>query len=282
VLNIPAGGWLSQPAAQPYIPALQATIPNGMNLDQWANQIGAESGFNPNIVNPTTGAQGLGQVLPSTAALPGYDVSPLTNPFDPQSNLQFASQYQNAVGMNQYSGGGYSLNQLNTPGGASALGQTTNATAPVSDPFGTGMNNSYLSGAGESGNSASSATGLPDQTGMGFADPYSQNSLNTYQDANGYPALYNGTPGEPGLGGGIPIVGDTPGSTSPIGTPSTASGSSSNWLAVLGTYAERGLIILLAVVIVGVGLWMFGSHGQAASLSSIASAIKGRASHGLR
>lgn len=262
MVNIPSGGWLSQPAAQPYVPLLQANTPPGWTTDQFANLIGAESGFqNPtaqqNYAYPASHAAGMAQFEPATAAQYGV------NPMDPNSAIPGASQLiQNqGLGPSSYN---YTQAQLTTPG--------VSATPAYSDPFNTGMNDPYLSGAGESGNSAASNTGLPDQTGMGFADPYSQNSLNTFQDATGQPALYSGTPAEPGLGNdGLGA------STSPLNPSNWLSGSSTgSSLSVLGTYAERGLIILLAVAIVGVGLWMFGAHGQAASLTSIANAIKGR------
>lgn len=68
-------------------------VPETLALDLF----GAESANNPNAVNPSTGAMGLGQILPSTAANPGYGISPLTNPFDPTANANFAMQYLAAL-----------------------------------------------------------------------------------------------------------------------------------------------------------------------------------------
>lgn len=51
-----------------------------------------ESNENPNAVNPTSGAVGIGQVLPSTAANPGFGLKP-GNARDPE----FAAQYMGAL-----------------------------------------------------------------------------------------------------------------------------------------------------------------------------------------
>jgi hypothetical protein len=57
-----------------------------------------ESGFNPTAVSPA-GAQGLGQVMPATAADPGYGVRPLAaeDLMDPAENLRFSAEYLNAM-----------------------------------------------------------------------------------------------------------------------------------------------------------------------------------------
>lgn len=54
--------------------------------------IGAESSYNPNAYNPATGAYGLGQILSSTAANPGYGIEPV-DPSNPVASLNFAAQY---------------------------------------------------------------------------------------------------------------------------------------------------------------------------------------------
>ena len=57
-----------------------------------------ESGFNPTAVSPD-GAQGLGQVMPSTAADPGYGVRPLAaeDLMNPAENLRFSAEYLSAM-----------------------------------------------------------------------------------------------------------------------------------------------------------------------------------------
>lgn len=57
-----------------------------------------ESQFNPRAVSPK-GARGLGQVMPATAADPGYGVRPLASEglMDPAENLRFAAEYLSAM-----------------------------------------------------------------------------------------------------------------------------------------------------------------------------------------
>lgn len=68
-------------------------VPQTLALDLF----GAESSNNPYAINSSSGAMGLGQILPSTAANPGYGISPLSNPFDPTSNADFSMQYLAAL-----------------------------------------------------------------------------------------------------------------------------------------------------------------------------------------
>jgi len=59
--------------------------------------VNQESGGNPNAVS-SAGAQGLMQLMPSTAASLG-----VTDPFDPQQNLDGGAQYLSGL-LNQYGG----------------------------------------------------------------------------------------------------------------------------------------------------------------------------------
>lgn len=54
-----------------------------------------ESGGNPNVVS-STGAFGLTQILPSTAANPGFGVAPLASA-NPQDEINFTTSYLNAM-----------------------------------------------------------------------------------------------------------------------------------------------------------------------------------------
>lgn len=76
----------------------QATVGTPIPPDILASLVGAESSWNPQARNPKSGASGLGGVLPSTAADPGYGVAPLAPDASPQQQLRFAAQYLAARG----------------------------------------------------------------------------------------------------------------------------------------------------------------------------------------
>ena len=84
--------------SSPYYPlAYQSAQTYGVPVDLFTSIISAESMWDAGITNQKSGAMGLGQVLPSTAANPGYGISPLTNAYDPTSNLNFSAQYLAAL-----------------------------------------------------------------------------------------------------------------------------------------------------------------------------------------
>lgn len=83
----PAGN-APQPAAQP---GAQPGAQGGL-IDAVIQQ---ESGGNPNAVSPK-GAQGLMQVMPATAANPGFGVAPAQNG-SPQENVRVGTDYLNAM-----------------------------------------------------------------------------------------------------------------------------------------------------------------------------------------
>jgi hypothetical protein len=62
-----------------------------------------ESGGNPNALNRRTGAMGLMQVMPATAANPGFGIRPLTNPWDASENRRFGTDYLTAM-LKRYGG----------------------------------------------------------------------------------------------------------------------------------------------------------------------------------
>lgn len=74
--------------------AMQAAAANGVPWNVFQAQITQESGWNPVAQNGT--ATGIAQIQPSTAANPGYGISP-ANPNDPISSLNFAAQYDAAL-----------------------------------------------------------------------------------------------------------------------------------------------------------------------------------------
>ena len=74
----------------------------GIDPNLFSNIINQESSWNPQAVSPV-GAQGLGQVMPDTARQPGFGVTPLSDPFDPNDNLRFSGEYFSKM-MNRYDG----------------------------------------------------------------------------------------------------------------------------------------------------------------------------------
>jgi hypothetical protein len=70
----------------------------GLDPGIFRRQIQQESGFQPGAVSPV-GAIGLGQVMPATAADPGYGVTPLAADLmtDPEENLRFSAEYMRAM-----------------------------------------------------------------------------------------------------------------------------------------------------------------------------------------
>lgn len=64
--------------------------------------IQAESAGNPYARSPK-GAMGLMQVMPGTAKSPGFGIEPLENPWDPEANKRFGTQYLGAM-LDRYGG----------------------------------------------------------------------------------------------------------------------------------------------------------------------------------
>ncbi len=68
-----------------------------VNPDVLFNLLKTESNFDPKAVNKASGAQGIAQVMPDTAADPGYDVTPLSNPFNAEDSIRFSAEYLSAM-----------------------------------------------------------------------------------------------------------------------------------------------------------------------------------------
>jgi hypothetical protein len=141
------------------ISAAQAAHPNlGVSLLGVATQETGGSS-DPDTAVSSTGAQGLFQVLPSTAVDPGFGVAPLVDANDPTASADFAANYiagleasgdTPAQAVTAYSGGGYTLAQVNA-----VSGSTTPATQDQLDDL---MNTSGVADGG-SGIAESQAIG---------------------------------------------------------------------------------------------------------------------------
>lgn len=88
--GVAVSGALWQPgaAAAPYLHLVySAESRHGLPVNLLARLIQKESAWNPNAVNPVSGAQGLAQFMPPTAREWGV------NPFDPASAIDGAARY---------------------------------------------------------------------------------------------------------------------------------------------------------------------------------------------
>lgn len=103
--------------------AYNAAVANGVPPEIYTGLIQQESGFNPNAVS-STGAVGIAQFLPSTAASPGYGVAPF-DPNDPQASLNAGAQYLRAF-YDKFGSWGQAVTAYNQGPGAVASGTTTN------------------------------------------------------------------------------------------------------------------------------------------------------------
>ena len=92
----PASGGASPSALAPVSPIIDgAAASSGVPRAQLAAALMKESSGDPNAVNPSSGASGIAQILPSTAAQPGYGVAPISvaDTKDPTKAIPFAANY---------------------------------------------------------------------------------------------------------------------------------------------------------------------------------------------
>ena len=75
----------------------QAESANGIPAGLLRQQLMVESNLNPNAYNASSGATGIAQILPSTAADPGYGLEPHTTLGEPTSDIAFAGRYLRAL-----------------------------------------------------------------------------------------------------------------------------------------------------------------------------------------
>lgn len=135
-----------------------------------------ESGFNPNAVNPRSGATGLGQVLASTARDPGYGIAPLLDRTNPQANIDFSAAYLRAridraggfdAGVRGYSGSEYGASGIRPIGradGQQSPSTPISAAGPLMNESAAETRRLLEQGRGETGLGAAvaDATGLSD------------------------------------------------------------------------------------------------------------------------
>ena len=130
--------WLTDPKSQPYQADVYAdAAANGISPDVLGQYLENESGFNATAQNPASSAYGIGQILSSTAADPGYGIAPV-NPADPNASISFIAQYIAQRGISGTSGT-YDQTQLLSAAGISSpmssdgtVGAATGTTAAAS------------------------------------------------------------------------------------------------------------------------------------------------------
>jgi hypothetical protein len=92
-----SGTIYGNPQSSPYYnDAVAAAQQYGVPVNLFLNQISVESGWNPTAINPSSGATGIAQFLPSTASNAGYGISPF-DPTNPSASLNAAAQYDSAL-----------------------------------------------------------------------------------------------------------------------------------------------------------------------------------------
>ena len=258
----------SYTVAQLQADAVNAANQYGVPAQLFLDQITAESSWNPNAVS-STGAVGLAQILPSTAAAPGYGVTPISDPGNPVAALTFAAQYDAALynqtgswqgalaaysqGINKvllgtatspYPGktaiatdlaslNGYGLTSGTSGLGSSGPGFTTYGSGSGIGGGGSGIGGTYgYSGGGY----AASGLGSGASLGVGYADN---------------PIMYDPTTGA--------IVAN-PAQTS-VGNPGTAAGTVGKEVATIWNtlvkYFGSGVVIILGLILIGGGIFLF-------------------------
>ena len=89
----------------------------GLDPGIFERMIRQESQFDPDAVS-SEGAQGIAQIMPKTGKKPGYGVTPIDDPFDADTSLEFAAQYMAAM-LRKYDGDyGLALSAYNAGPGA--------------------------------------------------------------------------------------------------------------------------------------------------------------------
>lgn len=163
------GSWFDPGGFTEYAPiALAAANQYGVDPSVFFSQIYQESGWNPGRVSPA-GAVGITQSLPSTAANPGFGVSPY-DPTDPYQALYGMAAYDAAM-LGRYGGDyGAALTAYNAgPGRADKYGGN-----PANLPSWLGETKSYVTQI--LGGVGSAQMGEPQAVSGGTAYPTGANS----------------------------------------------------------------------------------------------------------
>ncbi len=185
-------------------------------------QIQHESGGNPNAYNPSSGATGIAQFLPSTAAQPGYGIAPF-DPTDPVASINAAAQYDAALYQQTGSWTG-ALQRYGTLG-PSASAATQQSWSDFWSILGGGQG-----GTGPAGGPSSPGWWAP------------------------------GNPANPGAAGPLSLIpGLGPSIAGAIGG---GAGGAGGWQAWASELALRIALTLVGLVLVGAGFYLAGRGGS--------------------
>jgi hypothetical protein len=221
----------------PYDSAIaQAESANGIPPGLLNTVIGAESNYQANAFNSYSGAIGVAQFMPSTAADPGYGIQPF-NPSDPLASISAAGQYLKAM----FTKTGSWAGAVQAYGTTTAQPQTQGQQAVWTAANAADNSGSGITGANLSGNiipAASGGTGLATQSGQ---------------------AGVTGAPLVPG-GGFLATIGVQPDIASWANSIVSAIGKGftdafSTLFAGLENWVTRGFLIFVGALLLGIAMW---------------------------
>lgn len=135
-----SGRYLPPSGALPFLAAIRAAEKsNGIPGDLLVRLLDQESHYRPDVitgrVSSRVGAKGIAQVMPATAAGPGYGVPPLSNPLDPFMSIAWAGRYLAALkskfGSWQWALAAYNFGPGNVANGSAWPSETVNYVASI-------------------------------------------------------------------------------------------------------------------------------------------------------
>ena len=180
--------------------AIKAAKERGVDPELFTALIQQESGFNPTAESPV-GAYGLTQVMPATAADPGWNIAPLKNRDDPNEQIRFGADYLDAM-LDRYGGSvpkalaAYNWGAGNADdwnGDMSALPEETrNYISTITGNVGGGGSYKGTPVPAAHAEAVARSAGLGDDQGAGvpapppsfFKDEYADNMLGKFQQKN--------------------------------------------------------------------------------------------------
>ena len=217
----------------------QNGIPAGL-LDQLLT---TESSQNPTAYNPVSGAIGIAQIEPGTAADPGYGINPV-NPSDPFASIAFAGQYLKAMftKTGSWAGAVQAYGTVGSQGPVNQNQQNLWTMANAADNSGSGITGANLNNASYGGNIIPVVGAPGGGSGAGTGGTTAP-----------------GAPLTPGAGFWA-TLGLQPDITSWLGSLPGEIGNAfkqavSGFLSSIENWVTRGFLIVVGIVLAGIALW---------------------------